>query len=208
MGPETAVSGRLSIPDFLSLLTGRLPGQRRTTREADLSTQQTGAQAPSRLPRPPRHDRRPQGPRRAPCAWPQAPERLRPGLSGDLHHGSAKAAGGLPRRCQWRAGQAAPPSSCKAAAATIEARSGSASPSPRRTAPPPSATGSAAGFAKLVKRLDVISMRPHHDYVLVGRRAALDRDFDTMLDDLRSALHRLDRQGRKRTRATQPQTTD
>ena len=26
---------------------------------------------------------------------------------------------------------------------------------------------------ELVKRLDVIPMRPHHDYVLVGRRAAL-----------------------------------
>jgi ribonuclease P protein component len=47
---------------------------------------------------------------------------------------------------------------------------------------------------ELVKRLDVISMRPHSDYVLVGRRAALNRDFATMLDDLRSALHRLDRQ--------------
>jgi len=47
---------------------------------------------------------------------------------------------------------------------------------------------------ELVKRLDVISMRPHHDYVLVGRRSALTRDFATMLDDLRSALHRLDRQ--------------
>jgi ribonuclease P protein component len=47
---------------------------------------------------------------------------------------------------------------------------------------------------ELVKRLDVISMRPHSDYVLVGRRAALSRDFVTMLDDLRSALHRLDRQ--------------
>jgi ribonuclease P protein component len=46
---------------------------------------------------------------------------------------------------------------------------------------------------ELVKRLDVISMRPHHDYVVVGRRAALTRDFATMLEDLRSALHRLDR---------------
>jgi ribonuclease P protein component len=44
---------------------------------------------------------------------------------------------------------------------------------------------------ELVKRLDVISMRPHSDYVLVGRRAALNRDFSTMLDDLRAALHRL-----------------
>jgi ribonuclease P protein component len=37
-------------------------------------------------------------------------------------------------------------------------------------------------------------MRPHHDYVLVGRRAALTRDFTTMLDDLSSALNRLSRQ--------------
>jgi ribonuclease P protein component len=47
---------------------------------------------------------------------------------------------------------------------------------------------------ELVKRLDVISMRPHSDYVLVGRRAALTSDFSGMLEDLRSALHRLDRQ--------------
>ena|SRR3974390_2396236 len=47
---------------------------------------------------------------------------------------------------------------------------------------------------ELVKRVDVITMRPHSDYVLVGRRAALTRDFATMLDDLRSALHRLERQ--------------
>jgi ribonuclease P protein component len=33
--------------------------------------------------------------------------------------------------------------------------------------------------------------------VLVGRRAALNRDFAAMLDDLRSALHRLDRQPKK-----------
>ena len=50
---------------------------------------------------------------------------------------------------------------------------------------------------ELVKRLDVIPMRPHHDYVLVGRRAALHRDFATMLDDLRQALLRLERQGAK-----------
>jgi ribonuclease P protein component len=66
---------------------------------------------------------------------------------------------------------------------------------------------------ELVKRLDVISMRPHSDYVLVGRRAALNRDFATMLDDLRSALHRLERQptrprdetaSRKPNRMTRP----
>ena len=47
---------------------------------------------------------------------------------------------------------------------------------------------------ELVKRADVISMRPQHDYVLVGRRDALTRDFAAMLEDLRSALARLDRQ--------------
>jgi ribonuclease P protein component len=46
---------------------------------------------------------------------------------------------------------------------------------------------------ELVKRLDVISMRPHSDYVLVGRRAALTRDFATMVEDLRAALRRLER---------------
>ncbi len=53
-------------------------------------------------------------------------------------------------------------------------------------------------------RLTDVAMRPHHDYVLVGRRAALTCDFNTMLDDLRSALQRLDRQGRKRP-AREPQ---
>jgi len=41
---------------------------------------------------------------------------------------------------------------------------------------------------ELVKRLDPVSMQPHHDYVLVGRRDALSRDFATMLDDLRIAF--------------------
>ncbi len=51
---------------------------------------------------------------------------------------------------------------------------------------------------ELVKRLDAISMRPHHDYVVVGRRAALERDFGTMLEDLRSTLQRLEHQNSKR----------
>src|SRR5450432_2025261 len=59
---------------------------------------------------------------------------------------------------------------------------------------------------ELVKQLDVISMRPHHDYVVVGRRAALHRDFTTMLDDLRQALHRLDRQPAKVAKAPSSET--
>ena len=47
---------------------------------------------------------------------------------------------------------------------------------------------------ELVKRLDPVSMQPHHDYVLVGRRDALSRDFATMLDDLRTAFRKPARQ--------------
>jgi ribonuclease P protein component len=51
-----------------------------------------------------------------------------------------------------------------------------------------------------VRRLDAVAVRPHHDYVLVGRRAALTCDFDAMVKDLRAALQRLPRQASKRTR--------
>jgi ribonuclease P protein component len=52
---------------------------------------------------------------------------------------------------------------------------------------------------ELVKQLDAASMRPHSDYVLVGRRTALSRGFATMYDDLRGALGRLERQSLKRS---------
>ena len=48
---------------------------------------------------------------------------------------------------------------------------------------------------ELVRRMDVMAMRPHHDYVLVGRRAALTRDFAAMVDDLALALRRIERRG-------------
>ena len=53
---------------------------------------------------------------------------------------------------------------------------------------------------EVVRRVDAVAIRPHHDYVLVGRRAALTCDFDAMIEDLRSALQRLPRQASKRTR--------
>jgi ribonuclease P protein component len=51
---------------------------------------------------------------------------------------------------------------------------------------------------EVVKRLDCVAMRPHSDYVLVGRRAALTRDFVDMVDDLRTALGRIERSGTAR----------
>ena len=50
---------------------------------------------------------------------------------------------------------------------------------------------------EVVRRTDKMALRPHHDYVLVGRRAALSRDFAAMVDDLQNSLQRLGR-GQKR----------
>jgi ribonuclease P protein component len=50
---------------------------------------------------------------------------------------------------------------------------------------------------ELVRQLPTVSLRPHSDYVLIGRRAALTSEFAGMLVDLRQALHRLDRQSSK-----------
>jgi ribonuclease P protein component len=50
---------------------------------------------------------------------------------------------------------------------------------------------------EVVRLTDNMALQPHHDYVLVGRRAALSRDFTAMVDDLQNCLQRLDR-GQKR----------
>jgi ribonuclease P protein component len=61
---------------------------------------------------------------------------------------------------------------------------------------------------EVVKKADRVAMRPHSDYVLVGRRSTLTRDFAAMVDDFRNALHRLDRQGAPRARAKAAANTD
>jgi ribonuclease P protein component len=54
---------------------------------------------------------------------------------------------------------------------------------------------------EVVRQTGATVIRPYHDYVMIGRRAALDRDFATLLDDLRGALARLETQ---RTAASPP----
>jgi ribonuclease P protein component len=61
---------------------------------------------------------------------------------------------------------------------------------------------------ELVKRLDPVSMQPHHDYVLVGRRDALSRGFATMLDDLRIAFAKPARHTHKGRGSKSSPTTD
>ena len=50
---------------------------------------------------------------------------------------------------------------------------------------------------EVVRLSDGVALRPHHDYVLVGRRAALSRDFSDLVDEFQNCLQRLDR-GQKR----------
>ena len=50
---------------------------------------------------------------------------------------------------------------------------------------------------EVLRMTDGMALQPHHDYVLVGRRAALSRDFTVMVDDLQNCLQRLGR-GQKR----------
>jgi hypothetical protein len=72
-----------------------------SAREADLSTQQAGAQAPSRVSCPPQDHGRPQGDRGPQGARAQAAQRL---TLRRACHAAAQAARGLPGRREWREG--------------------------------------------------------------------------------------------------------
>jgi ribonuclease P protein component len=172
-------------------LTSQANCQRRTTREADLSTQQIGAQAPPWLPCPPRHRRRPQGPRRAPRTRPQAPECL--SLS-SLKRSSMD-------RLRQRADFLAVANGARAnTVAFVVQRRRRDDDGPIRigfTVTKKNGTATERNrirrrLRELVKRLPAVSLRSHSDYVLIGRRDALTRDFSAMLGDLRQAVHRLD----------------
>ena len=53
---------------------------------------------------------------------------------------------------------------------------------------------------EVVRLTDSMALRPHHDYVLVGRRAALSRDFAVMVDDFQNCLQRLGRSQKRDAR--------
>ena len=46
----------------------------------------------------------------------------------------------------------------------------------------------------IVRRSPANDLRSGYDYVLIGRRTALSRQFEHMIEDFRNALRRLDRQ--------------
>jgi ribonuclease P protein component len=61
---------------------------------------------------------------------------------------------------------------------------------------------------EVVRRTDGMALRPHHDYVLVGRRAALSRDFAAMVGDFRNCLQRLGRDQKNATPANRIERRD
>jgi len=164
--------------------------QRRETREADLSTQQTRTQAPSRISRAHGNQGRPQGHLGAARTRPQAAQRLT---------SSARPMQHLRQRADFLAAAGA----MKAATAgfVLQARERDDGGPVRVGFTVSRKVGTATERNRVRRRLrEVVRLsnadvlRQGHDYVLIGRRTALHRQFDQMIDDLRDAMRRLERQ--------------
>ena len=156
-------------------------------READLSTQQAGAQAASRLSCAHGDQGRPQGHQRAPRPRPQAPVRLifmTPRL----------------QRLRQRADFIAAASGAKAPATgfVLQSRERRDQAPPRVGYTVSKKVGNAVERNRVRRRLREVvrltgaqGMQAGRDYVVVGRRAALDLTFSRLIDDMSSALGRV-----------------
>jgi ribonuclease P protein component len=160
-------------------------------READLSTEQIGAQTPARFPRPHGNHRRPQGGRSPARARSQATERLTPSA------GRRVPMERLRRRTDFLA--AAGGRKVATAAFVLQAL-GRADNGPIRVGFTVSKkVGTAVERNRVRRRLkDVVKrwaagrLRSGHDYVLIGRRAALKLPFDRIVEEFKTALRRLE----------------
>ena len=72
-------------------------------------------------------------------------------------------------------------------------RPGSALRSPRRSAPRWSAIGCGGGLREIVRRNAALIPQDGHDYVLIGRRAALTMPFERINAEFLGAMTRLSR---------------
>jgi len=165
--------------------------QRRTTREADLSTEQARSQAPPRLSRAHGNQRRPQGAVRAPQGRPQAAERL----TSIAPHLAA-----FMERLRQRSDFLAAAGGVKVAtpAFVLQARQRSDEGPVRVGFTVSKKVGNAPERNRVRRRLREIvrlsaaaGLRCGHDYVLIGRRAALSLPFERLSEDFERALRRL-----------------
>src|SRR5262245_19465336 len=162
-------------------------GKRRQTREADLSTEQAGAQAASWFPRAHGDQGRPQGALQAVRAWPQAAQCLtQPPASVER----------LRQRADFLA--AARGAKVATTAFVIQALNRKDGGPVRIGFTVSRKVGSAVERNRVRRRLREIVrlsaadwLRSGHDYVLIGRRAALSLPFERMTEDFEKALRRL-----------------
>lgn len=159
-------------------------------READLSTQQAGAQAPSRISRPHQDQGRPQGDRRPAGTRPQAAQRLRP----------ARTTASAMERLRQRADFLAVATGARAPATgfVLQARDRREDGPVRVGFTASKKVGNAAERNRVRRRLREVvrlapqaGMRPGYDYVLIGRRSALELPFDRLIEDFGRALRRV-----------------
>jgi ribonuclease P protein component len=158
-------------------------------READLSTEQTCTQAPSRFPRAHGNQRRTQSPVGAPGAWTQAAVCLT-AKKNAAHIASME-------RLRQRADFLAAASGIKvpAAAFVLQARKRRDGGPARFGFTVSKKVGNAVERNRVRRRLREIVrlsaeswLRAGHDYVLIGRRAALNLPFARMAQDFEGAL--------------------
>jgi ribonuclease P protein component len=160
-------------------------------READLSTEQIGAQTPTRFPRPHGNHGRPQGGGDTARARSQTIERLTPAA------GRRVPMERLRRRADFLA--AAGGRKIATAAFVLQALVRADNGPIRVGFTVSKKVGTAVERNRVRRRLkDVVKRsaaqapRSGHDYVLIGRRAALKLPFERMIEEFKTALRRLE----------------
>jgi ribonuclease P protein component len=169
-------------------------GQAENTGEADVSTEQAGAQAPPRLSNPHGDHGRPQGAQCPPHPRPEAAQRL-------IRPVPASAVERLRKRADFLGAAAGP--RAPAEAFVLQSRERSDTGPPRVGFTVSRKVGNAVERNRVRRRLreivrlsDADRFRPGSDYVLIGRRAALDLSFARLAEDFSRALARIHQQRR------------
>jgi len=191
--PIRTLSG-FSWPILGAILTPQSPRRdhRRTNREADLSTEQACTQAPSRFPHAHGHQRRAQGAFGTAFARTQAAFRLTAGIEAARIASMER----LRQRADFLA--AASGTRTTAAAFVLQARKRVDDGPARFGFTVSKKVGNAVERNRVRRRLREIvrgagsnRIRSGHDYVLVGRRAALKVPFARIAEDFEGALRRV-----------------
>jgi ribonuclease P protein component len=187
-----SIFGRLKAEALRVDRAARRRHQRRTPREADLSTEQARSQAPPRLPRAHGNYRRPQGALRAPQDRPQAAQRLI--CTATNPHSLAVER--LRQRSDFLA--AARAAKVTTAAFVLQARERVDGGPVRVGFTVSKKVGNAVERNRVRRRLREVvrlsaadNLRHGHDYVLIGRRPALSLPFEQLSEALERALRRL-----------------